>query len=219
MNEHLLQLAKVHQIEPLQQAISEIDDFNINAFFDENFMFWSVEDLDFLGSNFDITVNFNDHTCFIKPDILNYFLEKGIKFDTECIESMLTFDDGKRLAVLMKHNAAIDSSIIFNWPVFDKVNLLQVYLENGGDPNVCEEDGQSLIDYWYSVTGDCPAVSLLEEYGAKKSPDSMTMKDKVKDIEDMLKRAEEDPEFGAKLQAMFDERMKKYQNEEDENDR
>ena len=219
MNEHLLQLAKVHQIEPLQQAISEIDDFNINAFFDENFMFWSVEDLDFLGSNFDITVNFNDHTCFIKPDILNYFLEKGIKFDTECIESMLTFDDGKRLAVLMKHNAAIDSSIIFNWPVFDKVNLLQVYLENGGDPNVCEEDGQSLIDYWYSVTGDCPAVSLLEEYGAQKSPDAMTMKDKVKDIEDMLKRAEEDPEFGAKLQAMFDERMKKYQNEEDENDR
>ena len=50
MNEHLLQLAKAHQIEPLQQAISEIDDFNINAFFDENFMFWSVEDLDFLGS-------------------------------------------------------------------------------------------------------------------------------------------------------------------------
>ena len=123
MNENLLQLAKAHQIEPLQQAISEICDFDINAFFNENFMFWSVEDIDFLGSHFDIAVKFNDNACFIKPDILNYFLEKGINFDTECIESMLTFDDGKRLAVLMKHNAAIDSSIIFNWPVFDKIDL------------------------------------------------------------------------------------------------
>ena len=219
MNENLLQVAKAHQIEPFQQAISEFDNFDISAFFNENFMFWCVEDIDFMGSHFDIVVNFNDNACFIKPDILDYFLKIGIRFDTECIESMLTFDDGERLAVLLKHNVVIDSSIIFNWPVFDKIDLLQVYLENGGDPNVCDEDGQSLIDYWYSVTGDCPAVSLLEENGAKKSPDPMTMKDKVKDIEDMLKRAEEDPEFGAKLQAMFDERMKKYQNEEDENDR
>jgi len=83
MNENLLQLAKAHQIEPFRQAISEIDDFDINVFFDENFMFWSVEDIDFLGSHFDIAVNFNDNACFIKPDILNYFLEKGIKFDTE----------------------------------------------------------------------------------------------------------------------------------------
>lgn len=213
MNETLLQLAKAHQIEPFQQAISEIDNFDISAFFNENFMFWCVEDIDFLGSHFDIAVNFNDNACFIKPDILDYFLKIGIRFDTECIESMLTFDDGKRLAVLLKHNVVIDSSIIFNWPVFDKIDLLQVYLENGGDPNVCDEDGQSLIDYWYSVTGDCPAVSLLEEYGAKKSPDSMTMKDKVKDIEDMLKRAEEDPEFGAELQAKFDKVMNKKQEE------
>ena len=213
MNETLLQLAKAHQIEPFQQAISEFDNFDISAFFNENFMFWCVEDIDFLGSHFDIAVNFNDNACFIKPDILDYFLKIGIRFDTECIESMLTFDDGKRLAVLLKHNVVIDSSIIFNWPVFDKIDLLQVYLENGGDPNVCDEDGQSLIDYWYSVTGDCPAVSLLEEYGAKKSPDSMTMKDKVKDIEDMLKRAEEDPEFGAELQAKFDKVMNKKQEE------
>ena len=75
-----------------------------------------------------------------------------------------------------------------------------------------------MIDYWYSVKGDCPAVSLLEEHGAQKSPDAMTMKNKIKDIEDMLKRAEEDPVLGARLQTMFDEAMKKYQNKEDEND-
>ena len=213
MNETLLQLAKAHQIEPFQQAISEIDNFDISAFFNENFMFWSVEDIDFPGSLFDIAVNFNDHACFIKPDILNYFLEKGIKFDTECIESMLTFDDGKRLAVLMKHNVAIDGSIIFNWPVFDKIDLLQVYLGNGGDPNICDENEQFLIDYWYSVKGDCPAVTLLEEYGAKKSPDAMTMNDKIKDIKDMLKRAEEDPVFGAELQAKFDKAMNEKQEE------
>ena len=50
-------------------------------------------------------------------------------------------------------------------------------------------------------------MKLLEEYGAKKSPDAMTMKNKIKDIEDMLKRAEEDPVFGAELQAKFDKAM------------
>ena len=213
MNENLLQLAKAHQIEPFQQAISEIGDFDINAFFDDNFMFWSVEDIDFLGSHFDIAVNFNDNACFIKPDILNYFLEKGIKFDTECIESMLTFDDGKRLAVLLKHNVVIDSSIIFNWPVFDKIDLLQVYLKNGGDPNICDENKQSLIDFWYYHKGDCPAVKLLEEYGAKKSPDARTHDEVHASILDMLKRAEEDPVFGAELQAKFDKAMNEKREE------
>ena len=176
-------------------------------------MFWSVEDIDFLGSHFDIAVNFNDNACFIKPDILNYFLEKGINFDTECIESMLTFDDGKRLAVLLKHNVVIDSSIIFNWPVFDKIDLLQVYLKNGGDPNICDENKQSLIDFWYYHKGDCPAVKLLEEYGAKKSPDARTHDEVHASILDMLKRAEEDPVFGAELQAKFDKAMNEKREE------
>ena len=218
MSKDLFKLAQAHQIEPLKQAIADIDNFDISTFFNDNFIFWSVEDIDFLGTHFDIAVNLEDNACFIKPDILDYFLEKGLKLNTECIERILTFDDDKRLAILLKHKVEIDASVIFNWPVFDKIELLKVYLENDGDPNVCNENEQSLIDYWYSVKGDCPAVTLLEEYGAKKSTDAMTLKEKMESISDMLKRAEEDPEFAEKLQAEYDKAMNKKQEKEEENE-
>ena len=150
--------------------------------------------------------------------VIQQDLEKGLKLNTECIERILTFDDDKRLAILLKHKVEIDASVIFNWPVFDKIELLKVYLENDGDPNVCDENEQSLIDYWYSVKGDCPAVTLLEEYGAKKSTDAMTLKEKMESISDMLKRAEEDPEFAEKLQAEYDKAMNKKQEKEEENE-
>ena len=39
----------------------------------------------------------------------------------------------------------------------------------------------------------------------------MTMKNKMKDFEDMLKRAEENPEFAAKLQSKFVKTMSQQQ--------
>ena len=98
------------------------------------------------------------------------------------------------------------------WDICE-IDLLQVYLKNGGDPNICDENEQSLIDYWYYHKGDCPAVKLLEEYGAKKSPDARTHDEVHASILDMLKRAEEDPVFGAELQAKFDKAMNKKREE------
>ena len=132
--------------------------------------------------------------------IPNNFLENGLQLDGEAVESMLAFDDGKRLAVLMKHGVRIDSGIIFNWPIFDNEALLKTYLENGGDPNVCDEDGTSLIDAWYSQSGNCPAVEMLEQYGAAKSPDAKTMKEKLAFIADFGEKMK-DPEFAEKVEA------------------
>ena len=46
----------------------------------------------------------------------------------------------------------------------------------------------------------------------------MTLKEKMESISDMLKRAEEDPEFAEKLQAEYDKAMNKKQEKEEENE-
>ena len=196
----LIKLVKAHEIEPLKQAVDQTENFDISEFFNENFMFWNVDDVDFLGKHFDISADIQDNSCYMKPDVLNYFLEKGLQFDSEAVESMLTFDDGKRLAVLLAHKVPLDSGIIFNWPIFDKEDLLKIYLENGGNPNLRDEDGTSLIDAWYSQKGSCPAVALLEKYGAVKSPDAMTRKEKLALIADFGEKMK-DPEFAKKFEA------------------
>ncbi len=195
MSEDLFKLAQAHQIEPLKQAISETKGFDINEFFNDNFMFWSVEDIEFLGKHFDISVNIRDNAALIKPSVLDYFLSAGLKLEAETVEDLLAMGDEKRLEVLMKHEISIPAESIFMWPVFNRENLLKTYLDNGGDPNVCDEDGTSLIDAWYSQSGKCPAVAMLVTHGAVKSADSLTMKEKLAFIADFGKKMKDDPEF------------------------
>ena len=200
MNENLLQLAKSHQIESFRQAISEIGDFDINAFFNENFMFWSVEDIEFLGKHFDISVNIRDNAALIKPSVLDYFLNVGLKLEAETVEELLTLGDEEKLNVLMAHDVSIPAESIFMWPIFNRENLLKAYLDNGGDPNVCDEDGTSLIDAWYSQSGKCPAVAMLETHGAVRSADALTMKEKLAFIADFGRKMKDDPEFAKKVE-------------------
>ena len=200
MSGDLFELVKGHRIEPLKQAISEANDFDINEFFNDNFMFWSVEDIDFLGKHFDISVDIRDNAALIKPSVLDYFLNACMKLDAETVEDLLTTGDEEKLEVLMKHGVSIPAESIFMWPVFNRENLLKVYLDNGGDPDICDEDGTSLIDAWYSQSGDCPAVAILEAHGAIKSADALTMKEKLAFIADFGRKMKDDPEFAEKVE-------------------
>ena len=200
MSEDLFKLAQAHQIEPLKQAISETKGFDINEFFNDNFMFWSVEDIEFLGKHFDISVNIRDNAALIKPSVLDYFLNVGLKLEAETVEELLTLGDEEKLNVLMAHDVSIPAESIFMWPIFNRENLLKAYLDNGGDPNVCDEDGTSLIDAWYSQSGECPAVAMLETHGAVRSADALTMKEKLAFIADFGRKMKDDPEFAKKVE-------------------
>ena len=211
MSGDLLKLAKEHRIGPLKQAISETKGFDINRFFDDNFIFWSVEDIEFLGKYFDISVDIRDNAALIKPSVLDYFLNAGMKLDAETVEDLLTTGDEEKLEVLMKHGVSIPAESIFMWPVFNRENLLKVYLDNGGDPDICDEDGTSLIDAWYSQSGECPAVAMLEAHGAAKSPDAATMQEKLSFIADFGEKLK-DQEFAKR----FEEKCKALEKEQEE---
>jgi hypothetical protein len=159
MNEKLYQLVNERRAEEFKKAVAETENFDINDFVDSHFMTWGVDDIVFIDKIFEIDPNSLPHLhediYRINPNVLDLLLDMGAKLSAEELDNLLAIANEEIIVVLMHHYpSAIDEDRVFGWAAMGRKDLLEVYLNLGGDSEIRDEAGRSLADVWYFHNGD-----------------------------------------------------------------
>lgn len=116
---------------------------------------------------------------FIAPEMLDFMLAHGATVTQDNIDSFIYLDQAAHVAVLMKHGVAIAPDALMGLMV--RPEVVRVYLENGGDPHLKDEDGISWINHEVMLENHA-VVAVLQEYGAIPTPGVKPLKDLAQEV-------------------------------------
>ena len=114
---------------------------------------------------------------YAAPEAVDVYIRSGGKIPPECLDYFAVYDLPK-FELLLKYGLPIPPESAAQWRFPAHLPALRLYLQYGGTPELAippDNPGRPpkrLVDVWFRKYGECEAVRLLRQAGARPAPEA-----------------------------------------------